>query len=80
MNLDAPDLAEQLDLWQFFFSCHRLHGGLNGKTHQSIAAGSYFSKTASSEELDCFYDPSKEQLRVADYGADMRLVKLKASL
>jgi transposase InsO family protein len=79
VNLDAPDLEEQLDLWQFFYNWHRPHGGLNGKT--PIDRGcELFPQTPLSEEVDTFYDPSKERMRVADYGMDMRLAKLKRSL
>jgi len=40
----------------------------------------FFPRTPLSEEVDSFYDPSKERMRVADYGLDMRLAKLKPSL
>ena len=79
VNLDAPDLDEQLDLWQFFYNWHRPHGGLNGKTPIDRCC-ELFPQTPLSAEVDSFYDPSKERMRVADYGLDMRLSKLKPSL
>lgn len=79
VDLDAPDLDEQLDLWQFFYNWHRPRGGLNGKTPIDRYC-KLLDQTSLSEEVRSICDPLRERIRVADYSLDMRLAKLKPSL
>ena len=76
VDLESPDLEDQLQLWQHQYNWDRPHGSLKGKTpmdkfHELI------HETPLWEEVEADYDPAKEDYREQNYQADLRLQKLK---
>jgi transposase InsO family protein len=75
VDTTAPDLGEQLALWQHFYNWDRSHGGLNGKTPMDR----YFELIADvpwSEDVQATYDLRREHLRIRDYRVDLKLSRL----
>lgn len=78
-DLKAPDLAEQLDLWQHAYNWDRPHSSLGGKTPIDRVC-ELTEQTPLHEEVDALYDPDQEPIRHAEYGLDIALRKLKRCL
>jgi transposase InsO family protein len=79
VDLDAPDLDEQLAYWQHYYNWEQPHGSLNGQTPMD----KYFDlihETPYSDEVEAKYDPGKERIQVKNYKEDLRLRKLKGSV
>jgi hypothetical protein len=79
IDLDDPELQARPEEWQFHYNWMRGHGSLAGKAPlDRVCARS--KQTPLGEQVDAWYDPSKERLRTVDYSLDIRLGKLKGSL
>jgi transposase InsO family protein len=73
------NLKEELGYWQFFYNWQRPHGALKGKTPSQVDC-ELCDKTPLQEEVESFYDVSKEHIQNANYFFEMQLRKLKGSL
>jgi len=78
-DLNAPDLAEQLDLWQHAYNWDRPHSSLGGKTPIDRVC-ELMEQTPLHEDVAVLYDEESEPLRHAEYAVDVALRKLKRCL
>lgn len=78
-DLKAPDLAEQLALWQHSYNWDRPHSSLGSKTPIDRVC-ELLDQTPLHEELEALYEPENEPVRHAEYAVDIALRKLKRSL
>lgn len=79
IDLDAPDLKEQLQQWQHDYNWHRPHGALGGKTPMDRVI-ELSSITPLWEDIEKLYDSSKERIREQNYSHDQRVIQLKQCL
>lgn len=79
IDVDREDLREKLQEWQHFYNWDRAHGGLTGKTPMD-RYHELMSKTPLWEDVDRMYEPSREQVRLQNYQADLKLQRLKPCL
>ena len=75
-DLKAPDLADQLALWQHAYNWDRPHSALGGKTPIDRVC-ELSDRTPLREEVDALYDQEREPIRHAEYAVDVALRKLK---
>ncbi|TNF92529.1 MAG: IS481 family transposase [Gammaproteobacteria bacterium] len=76
VEIDSPDLDEQLALWQHYYNWDRTHSALHGKSPME----KYFElmdDTPLSEEVHSNYDRSSERIQHPNYKADLALRRLK---
>jgi hypothetical protein len=78
-DLNASDLAEQLDLWQHAYNWDRPHSSLGGKTPIDRVC-ELAEQTPLHEEVEVLYDEESEPVRHAEYAVDVALRKLKRCL
>jgi transposase InsO family protein len=78
-DLKSSDLVDQLQEWQHFYNWHRPHGSLNGKTPMDRFF-ELIDKTPFSDEIEAYYDPSKEGIREQNYRIDLLLRRMKRCL
>lgn len=78
-DLKAPDLAEQLALWQHAYNWERPHSSLGGSTPIDRVC-ELAEQTPLHEELDNLYDPEQEPIRHPQYAVDIALRTLKRCL
>ena len=79
VDLKSPDLKDQLQEWQHFYNCNRLHGSLGGLSPMD----KYFlvmKKTPFWEEVEASYDDNKEQLQEQNYRKELIVKRLKRSM
>jgi transposase InsO family protein len=79
VDIDSPNLDEQLAEWQHYYNWMRPHSAHKGKTPME----KYFElsdKTPFSDEVIRNYDPSNERIREANYKLDLEIARLKRSL
>jgi len=79
VDLKSSDLEDQLQEWQHFYNWHRPHGSLNGKTPMDRFF-ELIDKTPFSDEIDAYYDPSKERIQEQNYRIDLQLRRVKRCL
>jgi transposase InsO family protein len=75
-DLTAPDLAEQLDLWQHAYNWDRPHSSLGGKTPVDRVC-ELADETPLHEDVDVLYNEDNEPVRHPEYAIDIALRKLK---
>jgi transposase InsO family protein len=78
-DLKSSNLVDQLQEWQHFYNWHRPHGSLNGKTPMDRFF-ELIDKTPFSDEIEAYYDPSKEGIREQNYRIDLLLRRMKRCL
>jgi hypothetical protein len=76
VDINSPDLEQQLQEWQHHYNWHRPHNSLKGKTPID-AVRELFDKTPLGEEVDGLYDASKERIQEQNYRLDSQLRKVK---
>ncbi len=79
VDLKSSDLADRLQEWQHFYNWNRPHGSLNGKTPMDRFF-ELIDKTPFSDEIEAYYDPSKEGIREQNYRIDLQLRRVKRCL
>jgi len=79
VDLNSPDLDEQLGCWQHYDHWARPHGAHNGRPpidkYRELS-----SKAPFWDEVEAPYDRSKEDYRVQNHPADLKLYSLKRNL
>lgn len=76
VDIKDPDLKNKLSEWQFHYNWFRSHSSLKGKTPVDILTA-LSSKTPIWEEIEPWYDPEKERLRMQNYQLDSQLRRWK---
>jgi transposase InsO family protein len=76
VNLQAPDLGDQLELWQHAYNWDRPHSALGGKTPIDRVCA-LIDHTPLGEDVDRMFDSDQERFRHPDYAIDLALSKLK---
>ena len=78
-DLKAPDLADQLALWQHAYNWDRPHSSLGGMTPIDRVC-QLTEQTPLHEEVDALYVPDHEPIRHPQYSVDIALKNLKRCL
>ena len=76
VDLENPDLIDQLQEWQHYYNWHRPHSSLGYKTPMDKWS-ECVDKIPLWEEVGANYNPKKERIREQNYQADLKLAKLK---
>ncbi len=79
VDLQAPDLQQQLEEWQFFYNWHRPHGSLKGASPIDKICD-LADKTPYWAEVYENFDSSKEGYQEQNYRLEMKLKQLKRCL
>lgn len=75
-NLQAPDLDQQLEEWQFFYNWHRPHGSLKGASPIDIICD-LSEKTPFWADVYDNFDSTNEGIQERNYRLEMKLKQLK---
>jgi transposase InsO family protein len=79
VDINSPDLEDQLQEWQHYYNWNRPHGSLSGKTPMDR----YFEVSQKAlfwDQVEAMYDPIKERVQEQNYQHYLRVKKLKPSM
>lgn len=79
IDLNNPNLQNELSYWQHFYNWYRPHSSLDGKTPMD-KYDELSEKTPFWDEIINNYDLSQERIREQNYKLDLLISKLKSSL
>lgn len=79
MDLDNPQLQNELAYWQHYYNWHRPHSSLGGKSPMD-KYDELSEKTPYWGDIIDNYDPSNERIREQNYRLDLLIDKLKLCL
>lgn len=74
LELDAPDLAERLEEWQFYYNWQRIHGSLGKPPIDELCA--HNDEIPTWEDVEARYDPRHERFRERDFREDQVMERL----
>jgi transposase InsO family protein len=79
IDINSPDLDNQLSEWQHYYNWVRPHSALKGKTPMDRYI-ELSDETPLSDEVSNEYDPTVERIQDANYKRDLEIARLKRSL